>query len=129
MKILLLAQFLPPMLGGEERHVWTLARALAARAHEVTLLGFATGPEEPAESSSEGVRIVRVSTAASRLPMIYSDPKRPNALPLPDPLVSRAIRNELSRSRFDVVHAHNWIVNSALGPAARARVPLVHDAA
>ena len=44
MKILLLAQFLPPMLGGEERHVWTLARALAARAHEVTLLGFATGP-------------------------------------------------------------------------------------
>jgi glycogen synthase len=130
MKILLLAQFLPPMLGGEERHVWTLARALAARAHDVTLLGFATGPEDPPESSSEGVRIVRVSTGASRLPMIYSDPKRPNALPLPDPLVSRAIRNELSHNRFDVVHAHNWIVNSALGPAARARVPLVqtlHD--
>ena len=130
MKILLLAQFLPPMLGGEERHVWTLARALAARAHDVTLLGFATSPEEPAESSVEGVRIVRVSTGASRLPMIYSDPGRPNALPLPDPLVSRAIRNELSRNRFDVVHAHNWIVNSALGPAARARVPLVqtlHD--
>jgi glycogen(starch) synthase len=130
MKILLLAQFLPPMLGGEERHVWTLARALAARAHDVTLLGFATSPDEPAESSIDGVRIVRVSTGASRLPMIYSDPGRPNALPLPDPLVSRAIRNELSRNRFDVVHAHNWIVNSALGPAARARVPLVqtlHD--
>jgi glycogen synthase len=130
MKVLLLAQFLPPMLGGEERHVWTLARALAARAHDVTLLGFATGPEDPAESFSEGVRVVRVSTGASRLPMIYSDPKRPNALPLPDPLVSRAIRNELSRNRFDVVHAHNWIVNSALGPTARARVPLVqtlHD--
>lgn len=130
MKILLLAQFLPPMNGGEERHVWTLARSLAARAHDVTLLGFATGPEQPGESSSEGVRIVRVSTGASRLPMIYSDPGRPNALPLPDPLVSRAIRNELSRNRFDVVHAHNWIVNSALGPAARARVPLVqtlHD--
>jgi glycogen(starch) synthase len=130
MKILLLAQFLPPMLGGEERHVWTLARALAARAHDVTLLGFATSPEDPAESISEGVRIVRVTTAASRLPMIYSDPGRPNALPLPDPLVSRAIRNELSRNHFDVVHAHNWIVNSALGPATRARVPLVqtlHD--
>jgi glycogen synthase len=130
MKILLLAQFLPPMLGGEERHVWTLARALAARAHDVTLLGFATSPEDPAESISEGVRIVRVTTAASRLPMIYSDPGRPNALPLPDPLVSRAIRNELSRNHFDVVHAHNWIVNSALGPTTHARVPLVqtlHD--
>ena len=65
MKILLLAQFLPPMGGGEERHVWTLAKALAARAHEVTLLGFATDPEEPTESHSEGVRIVRVRTAAS----------------------------------------------------------------
>ena len=130
MKILLLTQFIPPTIGGVERHVWTLATALAARAHEVTLLCFATGPEEPAESNLDGVRIVRVRTAASRLPILYSDPTRPYALPLPDPLVSRAIRHELSRGRFDVVHAHNWIVNSALGPAMRARVPLVmtlHD--
>jgi glycogen synthase len=125
MKILMLAQFLPPMLGGEERHVWTLARALAARAHDVTLLGFATGRDEPAESHSEGVRIVRVRTAASHLPILYDDSTRPHALPLPDPLVSRAIRRELSHGRFDVIHAHNWIVNSALGPAARAQVPLV----
>jgi len=130
MKVLLLAQFLPPTLGGVERHVWTLARALAARAHEVTLLGFATGGEEPAESHSEGVRIVRVRTASSHLPILYRDPARPFALPVPDPLVSRAIRHELSRGRFDVVHAHDWIVNSALGPVARAQVPLVmtlHD--
>ncbi len=62
--------------------------------------------------------------------MIYHDSGTPHALPLPDPLVSRAIGRELSHGRFDVVHAHNWIVNSALGPAARARVPVVmtlHD--
>ena len=36
MKVLLLAQFLSPMgCGGEQRHVWTLATALAAKAHEV----------------------------------------------------------------------------------------------
>lgn len=130
MKILLLAQFLPPMGGGEERHVWTLAKALAARAHEVTLLGFATNPEEPTESHAEGVRIVRVRTAASQLPILYSESTRPYALPLPDPMVSRAIRSELFHGRFDVVHAHNWIVNSALGPATRAQVPVVmtlHD--
>jgi len=125
MKVLLLAQFLPPIPGGEERHVWTLARALAARAHEVTLLGFAAGGDEPAESYSEGVRILRVRTAASHLPILYSEAARPHALPLPDPLVSRAIRRELAHGRFDVIHAHNWIVNSALGPAARARVPVV----
>ena len=73
---------------------------------------------------------MRVRTAASRLPVLYSDPQRPHALPLPDPVVSRAIRKELQTDRFDVVHAHNWIVNSALGPVARAGVPLVmtlHD--
>jgi glycogen(starch) synthase len=130
MKILLLAQFLPPNHGGEERHVWTLARALAARAHEVTLLGFAMSGQEPGESHSEGVRIVRVRTGASHLPMLYRDSGVPHALPLPDPVVSRAIRRELSDGRFDVVHAHNWIVNSAMGPAARAQVPVVmtlHD--
>ena len=98
--------------------------------HDVTLLGFATGEEEPGETMSEGVRLVRVRTAASRVAALYSDPTRPHALPLPDPVVSRAIRHELSAGRFDVVHAHNWIVNSALGPAASAKVPLVmtlHD--
>lgn len=129
MRILELTQFLPPVQGGEERHVWNLSRALAARGHEVTLLGFAAG-EEPGETEVEGMRVVRVQTAASRLPILYSDPSRPHALPLPDPAVSRAIRRELSSRRFDVAHAHNWIVNSALGPTARAGVPLVmtlHD--
>jgi glycosyltransferase involved in cell wall biosynthesis len=130
MRVLLLAQFLPPIIGGIERHVWTLGRALAARTHEVTLLGLATGDEEPGESTVDGVRIVRVRAVASRLPFLYSDPSRPHMLPVSDPSMSRAIRRELSEGRFDVVHAHNWIVNSALGPAARARVPLVmtlHD--
>jgi glycosyltransferase involved in cell wall biosynthesis len=130
MKILLLAQFLFPDHGGEQRHVWTLARALAARAHEVTLLGFAMGGQEPGESHLEGVRIVRVRTGASHLSALYSDSARPHALPLSDPLVSRAIGRELAQGRYDVVHAHNWIVNSAMGPAARAQVPVVmtlHD--
>lgn len=130
MRILQLAQFLPPVSGGEERHVWNLSRKLAERGHDVTLLGFATDTDGPGEERSEGVRLVRVRTAASRLPVLYSDRSRPHALPLPDPAVSRAIRNELTSGRYDVAHAHNWIVNSALGPTARAGVPLVmtlHD--
>lgn len=129
MRILQLAQFLPPVPGGEERHVWNLSRALAARGHEVTLLGFAAD-EEPGTTQADEMRVVRVRTSASRLPMLYSDRSRPHALPLPDPAVSRAIRRELATGRFDVVHAHNWIVNSALGPTSRAGVPLVmtlHD--
>lgn len=133
MRILLLAQFLPPVSGGEERHVWNLARELVTRGHRVTLLGFAGGGEAATEVC-EGVRVVRVRTTASRIPVLYSDPSRPHALPVPDPAVRRAIRDELSRGAdvggYDVVHAHNWIVNSAIGPASRAGVPLVmtlHD--
>ncbi|MGY4708623.1 glycosyltransferase family 4 protein [Mycolicibacterium sp. CBM1] len=130
MRILQLAQFLPPVAGGEERHVWNLARALAARGHEVTLLGFASGEELPGEAVSDDVRVVRVASTAARLSALYSDSSRPHALPIPDPAVRQAIRQELSTRAFDVVHAHNWIVNSALGPAAAAGVPLVmtlHD--
>lgn len=130
MRILLLAAFLPPVIGGIERHVWTLARALAAHGHEVTLLGFATGTAQSGESEIDGVRIVRVRTGGSYLPVLYQDPDRPHPLPLSDPLVSRAIRQELAHRTFDVIHAHNWIVNSALAPAARAGVPVVmtlHD--
>lgn len=130
MRVLLLAQFLPPVPGGEERHVWNLARALASRSHTVTLLGFATGDERSGESMSDGVRLVRCRTAASRLPMLYSDGSRPHALPIPDPEVSRAIRREILAHPYDVIHAHNWIVNSALRPAAAAGIPVVmtlHD--
>lgn len=130
MKVLELTQFLPPVAGGEERHVWNLARALAARSHEVTLLGFATEDDPAGASVVDGIRVVRVRTAASRLPVLYSDPSRPHALPLPDPEVSRAVAREFAAGRYDIAHAHNWIVNSALGPAAKAGVPLVmtmHD--
>jgi glycosyltransferase involved in cell wall biosynthesis len=130
MRVLLLAQFLPPVSGGEERHVWNLARALAGRSHEVTLLGFATAEDPAGSSVVDGVRVVRVGTAASRVPVLYSDASRPHALPVPDPAVSRAIAEELVRGRIEVVHAHNWIVNSALSPAAKAGVPVVmtlHD--
>lgn len=130
MRILELAQFLPPVSGGEERHVWNLSRALAGRGHEVTLLGFATDEDGPGETVSEGVRLVRVRSSASRLACLYSDPSRPHAPPLPDPAAALHIHREMTSRRYDVAHAHNWIVNSALGPAARAGVPLVmtlHD--
>ena len=94
MRVLLLAQFLPPVPGGEERHVWNLARALAARSHDVTLMGFATVAEDPAGwatvvwTVSVGPRPHRGLPAPGSLQRPRS---RPHALPLPDPAVSRAI--------------------------------------
>ena len=41
MRILQLAQFYPPILGGEERHVYNLARLLVRRGHDVSVLTLA----------------------------------------------------------------------------------------
>lgn len=127
----MLAQFLPPRkFGGEERHVWTLAKGLVGRGHEVTLLGFDTDGVEPADSILDGVRLIRVTTAASRVPFVYTDKALPYATPMPDPLVRQAIGRVLADNEFDLIHAHNWIVNSAMSPATGAGVPLVmtlHD--
>ena len=61
MKVLLLAQFLPPTHGGEQQHVGALARALAARAHEVvrrtrSALRTLTNDLSSSATSMEGFR-------------------------------------------------------------------------
>ena len=43
----------PPFAGGMEAHCWHLARALAGRGHEVTLLASA----DSAAGAPEGVRL------------------------------------------------------------------------
>ena len=55
MKVLLLAQFLPPMLGGEERHVWTLARALGGKGARGDLARLCDGPRRAGRKPSRRV--------------------------------------------------------------------------
>lgn len=129
MRILQLSQFLEPAIGGEERHVQTLSECLVQRGHDVSLLTFAT-QGDAGTTYKHGVRIIRVRTTASHFPFLYTDVNEPHAMPIPDPAIARAIAAEIRRSRPDVAHAHNWIVNSALGPLRRAEIPLIqtlHD--
>ena len=127
MRVLLLAQFVPPVIGGEERHVANLARALAARGHEVHIATLDTGAEP---TPIAGVEIHRLAHVGSRVPGLYPTADRPLALPVPDPLTVRALGRVLARVRPEVAHAHNWIVNSWLAVPGAGRVPLVlslHD--
>jgi glycogen(starch) synthase len=125
----MLAQFYPPDIGGEERHVRNLSLALAARGHHVDVLTTALPVTGTGSSLEDGVLIRRVRSSAQRLP-VHGDPARPHALPVPDPEMQHAIADQLDRGCYDVVHAHNWIVNSAITPTKRRAVPLVltlHD--
>jgi glycosyltransferase involved in cell wall biosynthesis len=113
MRILLLAQFFPPDIGGEERHVFNLANTLAGRGHEVAVATQRMTDVPDSETLASGVRVHRFATAAMRLPGVYSS-NRTHHPPLPDPLGVRELSRITRQERPDVVHAHNWIVNSAV---------------
>jgi glycosyltransferase involved in cell wall biosynthesis len=113
MRILLLAQFFPPDIGGEERHVFNLAQTLAGRGHEVAVATQRMVGVPDQETLASGVRVHRFGTAAMRLPGVYST-SRTHHPPLPDPLGVRELSRITRQERPQVVHAHNWIVNSAV---------------
>jgi glycosyltransferase involved in cell wall biosynthesis len=133
MRILLLAQFFPPDIGGEERHAFNLANTLADRGHEVAVATQRMVGVADEEVLPSGVRVHRFATMAMSLPGVYST-SRPHHLPTPDPLGVRELGRIVRQERPEVIHAHNWIVNSALAlrrsSAARPQFGLVltlHD--
>jgi glycosyltransferase involved in cell wall biosynthesis len=133
MKILLLTQFFPPDYGGEELHVLNLANALATRGHAIAVATQRTEGAPDEEVLASGVQVYRFSTAAMRLPGVYSS-GRTHHPPVPDPLGVRELRRIVRQVQPDVVHAHNWSVNSALplrGGSSRSRefglVLTLHD--
>jgi glycosyltransferase involved in cell wall biosynthesis len=113
MRVLLLAQFFPPDIGGEERHVVNLANTLAQRGHDVAVATQRMVGVPDEEMLASGVRVHRFGTAAMRLPGVYST-SRIHHPPVPDPLGVRELARIVRQERPDVVHAHNWIVNSAV---------------
>jgi glycosyltransferase involved in cell wall biosynthesis len=121
MRILMLAQFFPPDIGGEERHVLNLSNALAERGHHVAVATQLLPGTAPVETLESGVVVHRYASTAMRLTKAYSDTRRPHHLPVPDPALTRSLADLIDRERPDVVHAHNWIVNSAV--AVRSRHP------
>ncbi len=113
MRILMLAQFYPPYLGGEERHVQDLSIALAARGHSVAVatLWHAGLPEFTVE---QGVRIYRIRGTLQRVAGLFSDGGHRHAPPLPDPELVWALRQLVGSERPEIVHAHNWLIYSFL---------------
>ena len=60
MRILLLAQFFPPDIGGEERHVFNLANTLAERGHEVAVATQRMAGVPDQETLASGVQGAQV---------------------------------------------------------------------
>lgn len=129
MRVLMLSQFYPPILGGEERFVRDFSAALAARGHEVSVATFAQ-PGYPAFAYDGAVGVHRIPSSTARAAWLYSAASHTHAPPFPDPEATWALRRIIARERPAIVHAHNWLVHSFLPLKAWSGARLVltlHD--
>jgi glycosyltransferase involved in cell wall biosynthesis len=129
MRILMISDFYPPVMGGMERHVQGLSEALGARGHEVIVetLGWA---DLKRRESKKNLQIYRDAGLYQRLPIIYSDKNKRFHPPAPDPVIVHRIKKRIEQYRPDIIHAHGWILYSVLHACNHDRVPLVttlHD--
>jgi glycosyltransferase involved in cell wall biosynthesis len=129
MRILMLAQFYPPVVGGEEQHVRTLSTELAARGHHVAV---ATLWNEglPLFEMDGHVSVYRIRGTSQRAAWLFSEAGRRHAPPFPDPELVMGLRRIISTERPEIVHAHNWLVHSFLPLKAWSKARLVltlHD--
>ena len=127
MKVLLVADLYPPVIGGTERHVENLARELVGRGHDVAVATMCPVGFARTEVDEFGVRIYRIDRGWIR----RIKPHEPISPPVADRGVSAALRLIMATEQPDVVYAHNWILYSYLAAAdPQAQVPVVaclHD--
>jgi glycosyltransferase involved in cell wall biosynthesis len=121
MRVLMLAQWYPPLIGGEELHVRNLSRELVRRGHDVSVATL-WQPDLPELEDDEGVRVYRVKGTVQRARRLFADGGRRSATPFPDPGTVAGIARVMDRERPQIVHAHNWLVHSFL-PLKRPRGP------
>jgi glycosyltransferase involved in cell wall biosynthesis len=129
MRVMLLAQWFPPVIGGEEWHVLHLGQELVRRGHDVTVVTLLQAGLAEYEIV-EGMRVHRVRGTVQRLGRLFLDDSRKSAAPIPDPELVAAVRRIISEERPDIVHAHNWLVHAYLPVKRPSGAPLVltlHD--
>jgi len=129
MRILMLAQFYPPTIGGEETYVRNLSVALAQRGHEVAVATI-WHSNLPEFEVRDGVRIYRIRGAVQQIPGLFSEGGRKHAPPFPDAGLLWELRKVVQKERPQIVHAHNWLVRSFLPLKAWSGAKLImslHD--
>jgi len=129
LRVLMLSQFYPPLIGGEERYVRDLSIQLAARGHEVSVATL-RHPDASPHQVDNGVNVFRIQGTLQRADWLFTDVQHRHVPPFPDPELVSSLQRLVGDIRPDVVHAHNWLVSSFLPikKSSRARLVLtLHD--
>jgi glycosyltransferase involved in cell wall biosynthesis len=129
MRVLMVSDFYPPVIGGLERGVQTLGQALVRRGHEVAVATFVQ-PNTPRVENDDGVQVHRIDGWSRALLPFYRDPVFRFHPPAPDPLLARRLAALVDEFKPDIVHGHSWMLYSYLAIAGRRRPGVVmtfHD--
>lgn len=123
-RMLMASDFYPPFIGGMERQVQLLSRALVRRGHEVHVA--TTWHEgQPRAEDDEGVIVHRLRGLTTAVPWLSRNPDRRFVPPAPEPGIVDGLRRLLAVVRPDLVHAHGWAAYSAAAAVESDRTPLV----
>ena len=108
MKILMLTWEYPPrVVGGISRVVYDLSRTLLKDGHDVTVVTYKEG-DAPDFEDDKGVKVYRVNNY-----MIHPNNFIDWILQLNFNLVAKASEIIAKEGKFDVIHAHDWLVANA----------------
>ena len=112
MRILLLSDFYPPVLGGLELQVQAQARGLVQRGHQVSVATLTL--DAPGVGRDEGVIVHRIRGWNRLLAPVYEQRERPFHPTMPDPGVVAGLQRIVRSERPQAVSAQSWIVYSFL---------------
>ena len=127
MRILMLSDLYSPLVGGVEIHVQSLSKQLSKRGHEVIVCTI--GQQNlPAYEEENGVKIYRLEGLFQKIPFLYRDPTRKGHPPMQDWLIRGKLAQIIREERPDIIHAHGWMVYSALPLKKGFKIPLVYTA-
>lgn len=129
MKILMLSDFYPPVIGGLERHVQLLSEGLTKRGHKVAVC--TTGCKHlPDFKVENGVKVFRFRGFFQRIPFLFKDLERKYHPPIRDWVITKKLEKVIETEKPDIIHAHGWITYSVLLLKKKLGIPLVvtlHD--
>lgn len=128
MRILLVTDHYPPFIGGAHRQNELIARAMAARGHEVAVATPWHGGLARREDN-DGVAVHRLLQLRTAIPtLLPDDGTQRHQPPFPDPVTIAGLRRLINEFEPEIIHAYGWISFSLAIALGRRKIPLLLSA-
>jgi glycosyltransferase involved in cell wall biosynthesis len=128
MKILMVSDLYPPIIGGAFKHVQILSRQLVKRHHQIVVTTIGNKYLNASEID-QGVKVIRLEGLFQRIPFLFKNVREKYPPPIQDFFISRMLERIVAEEKPDIIHAHGWLLYSVLD-RKKFRIPLVmtlHD--